>query len=201
MICIYKSLRCISLYCLDYNKPCSKDPRPVSLNHNAFVINTNKLAITVQSLASVSLLIHAVYVPLIMFMSGHQSNNFFQDLPSSYAIDEHKLSVSSCLSNVTNPNQNNSCKITIFRAVHPHYHSPQHELILPLCFSPGRSRIALEWKAPNNATCSCLVSTKCHQKFSPSPSSITVFSTYRITLTERLMFEVDPHRFYWDDFL
>lgn len=111
MICIYKSLRCISLYCLDYNIPCSKDPRPVSLNHNAFVINTNKLAITVQSLASVSLLIHAVYVPLIMFMSGHRSNKSFKT-HNRHMLDEHKLSVSSCLSNVTNPNQNNSCKIT-----------------------------------------------------------------------------------------
>lgn len=91
-------------------------------------------------------------------MSGHRSNKSFKT-HNRHMLDEHKLSVSSCLSNVTNPNQNNSCKITIFRAVHPHYHSPQHELILPLCFSPGRSRIALEWKAPNNATCSCLVST------------------------------------------
>lgn len=162
MICIYKSLRCISLYCLDYNKPCSKDPRPVSLNHNAFVINTNKLAITVQSLASVSLLIHAVYVPLIMFMSGHQSNNFFQDLPSSYAIDEHKLSVSSCLSNVTNPNQNNSCKITNFpcssstlslattRAQSASLSVfPQEEVELHSKEKPPVTLHAVVWSAPN----------------------------------------------------
>lgn len=131
-----------------------------------------------------------------MFMSGHQSNNFFQDLPSSYAIDEHKLSVSSCLSNVTNPNQNNQPSVQFIHIITRHNTS---SVCLSVCFSTGRSRIALERKAPSNATCSCLVSTKCHQKFSPSPSSITVFSTYRITLTERLMFQVDPHRFYWDD--
>lgn len=133
-----------------------------------------------------------------MFMSGHRSNKSFKT-HNRHMLDEHKLSVSSCLSNVTNPNQNNSCKINIFRAVHPHYHSPQHELILPLCFSPGRSRIALERKAPNNATCSCLVSTNMSSEILAKWSSITVFSTYRITLTERLMFQVYPHRFYWDD--
>lgn len=88
-------------------------------------------------------------------MSGHQSNKSFKTY-HRHMLDEHKLSVSSYLSNVTNPNQNNQPSVQFIHIITRHNTS---SVCLSVCFSTGRSRIALERKAPNNATCSCLVST------------------------------------------
>lgn len=129
-----------------------------------------------------------------MFMSGHRSNKSFKT-HNRHMLDEHKLSVSSCLSNVTNPYQNNQPSVQFIHIITRHNTSlfclsvfPQEEVELHSKKKPPITLHAVAWSAPI-----------CHQKFSPSPSSITVFSNYRNTLTERLMFQVDLHRFYWDD--
>lgn len=103
-----------------------------------------------------------------MLMSGHQSKTSFKTY-NCHLSDKQKSSVSSCLSNVANPNQATIAKSRTFRAAQAPFASlyvvPREEV------EGNRKRChpmklnAILWSSPPRL-----------QKFSSIPSSIIVFS-------------------------
>lgn len=98
-------------------------------------------------------------------------------------LDEHKLSVSSCLSNVTNPNQNNQPSVQFIHII-TRYNTSSVCLSLCLFFHRKKSNCTRKKSPPITLRSVVWSAPIRHQKFSPSPSSITMFSNNRITLTE-----------------